>query len=110
MNLNVKCIRIKLKPDSIGEVEKWADTLNRRKAEVVETMEKEGIFIESVFLDKVGGDDYLIYYVRAEDFEKSSKVVESSELDIDKYHKTFKKNCWESGTSLQKLLDVSRMR
>lgn len=108
MELKSGCVRIKLKENCLDEVEKWAKTLNNRKKEVIETMQREGIYIESVFLDHIGKDNYLIYYLRMENFEKAAKVIRHSEHEIDKYHNIFKKNCWDTRVPLRKLIDISR--
>ena len=36
-----KCIKVKLKPGSLERVREWADELNRRKEEALETMRGE---------------------------------------------------------------------
>tara|TARA_B110000211_G_C14014095_1_gene524570 strand:- start:322 stop:651 length:330 start_codon:yes stop_codon:yes gene_type:complete len=109
MELVTRCARIKLRKGTITEVKAWAKELNDRVEEVKESMIQEGVHIESVFLDKIEEDYYLIYYMQVEDEQKSQAAFEKSILDIDKYHAGFKKACWESIQSLQVLVDVSRL-
>src|SRR6266571_2815942 len=56
-----KCIKVKLKPGSLERVREWADELNRRKEEALETMRDEGVIVESAFLDSTAEGDFLIY-------------------------------------------------
>lgn len=105
MALEAGCVRIKLKPGSLTEVKKWAATLRKRKEEVQETMVEEGIFIESAFLDKVGTDHYLIYYIKTFDQKSSRKSTAKSKHTIDAFHNAFKKKCWAETTTLTKLID-----
>ena len=100
------CNRIKLKPDSADRVMEWAKFINERKDEALQTLEDEGVFIESVFLEKTPEADYLIYYMKLESLEKAGEVVSKSKHAIDAYHKQFKIDCWEKGESLQLLVDL----
>lgn len=102
----VTCGRIKLKLDSLARVREWAETLNVRKEEALETMRNEGGLIESVFLDQCPDGDYLIYYMRVEDHEKAREVFKNSQLPIDVYHKQFKTDTWAENKKLELLLDL----
>ncbi|WP_284452843.1 DUF6176 family protein [Parachlamydia acanthamoebae] len=39
--------------------------------ETLESLENEGVFVESAFLDQQGNDLYLIYYMKAEDITRA---------------------------------------
>ena len=83
--------------------------LLERKNETLESLKNEGVFVESVFLDKQGEDLYLIYYMKAENIARVYEVYGKSELAIDHYHK----ECWkiycERGVILETLLDIDRV-
>jgi hypothetical protein len=103
------CSRIKLKPNSLDKVRKWAAEITRRQDEALATLRDESIFIESFFLERATDGDYLIAYIRAESLEQSQEVVAKSTHAIDAYHKAFKKECWESGERLELLVDLNRV-
>src|ERR687886_238111 len=84
-----RCVKIKLKPNSIERVREWAETLNRRRDEAIETLRDETVVVESVFLDRTEQGDFLIYFMKAESFEKSSLAAETSSHSIDEYHRKF---------------------
>ncbi|HKC63916.1 MAG TPA: DUF6176 family protein, partial [Pyrinomonadaceae bacterium] len=82
-----RCWKIKLKPDSLDRVREWAQTINERKDEALETLRDETVIVESVFLDRAEDGDYLIAIMKAESFEKSAEAVKRSVHAIDEYHR-----------------------
>lgn len=103
-----QCRSIRLKAGSIERVREWALTLNQRKDEALETLRNEGVAIESVFLDRRPDGDYLIYYMKADDFKKVKEVHANSKLPIDVYHKQFKQETIEEQKVLELLVDLER--
>lgn len=47
--MDVGSVLIKLKSDSMEQVEAWRSEIERRKAEAVETLKAEGVTVESWF-------------------------------------------------------------
>ena len=109
MNYETRCVKIKLKPDSLEKVRAWAQTINERKDESLATLRDESVILEAVFLNQNSEGDLLIYLMKAENFEQAKKVVENSAHAIDEYHQNFKKECWESGEKLEMLIDLDRI-
>lgn len=107
--METRCVKIKLKPNSIEKVRDWAKTINERKAEALATLRDESVILESVFLDRNSEGDFLIYVMKAEDFDKAKNVVEKSTHAIDEYHGNFKRECWEDGKRLETLIDLDRI-
>lgn len=109
MNYETRCVKIKLKPDSIKKVRQWARTINERKDEALATLRDESVILEAVFLDQNSEGDFLIYVMTAEDFARSKESVEKSIHAIDEFHRNFKKECWETGKKLEMLIDLDRL-
>ncbi len=109
MNHETRCVKIKLKPNSIEKVRTWARTINECKDEALATLCDEGVILETVFLDQNSEGDFLIYIVKAESFEKAKKAFEKSVHAIDECHQNFKKDCWLDGKKLEMLIDLDRM-
>jgi hypothetical protein len=103
------CIRAKLKKGSISGVREWFETLKSRYNETVQTLENEGIIVESVFLDRIGEDDFLIYYMRADDIDKAIEIYNKSTAAIDIYHKENWRKFSEERVALEPLLDIDRI-
>ena len=104
--MEVKCIKIELKPGCLDRVRLWAAEINARSGEALATLRDEGVVIESVFLDQSGEGDFLIYYMRSLDFAAATKAVKSSQHSIDAFHAQFKEDCWASGQRLPLLVDL----
>ena len=104
--MDVVATVIELKPDSLGRVEAWAETLNARVDEAVATLRDEGVRLESWFHLPLNGKDYLLCYMRAESMQKAQEVVKESPHAIDAYHQQFKKDTWVGGKRLRLLVDL----
>ena len=77
---------IKLNPDSESKVDEWRDTMKSRMDEALATLVHEGAQIESWFRIKIEGQDYLLWYMRAESMKKVFDVSRTFKHPIDKYH------------------------
>ncbi|CDZ79838.1 hypothetical protein BN1013_00338 [Candidatus Rubidus massiliensis] len=102
------CIKTKLKKELIKEIRIWFQTLKDRMSETLESLENEGVLVESAFLDKQGNDLYLIYYLKAEDISHVYEVFNKSTLPIDNYYKDCWKKYCEGREVLEELLDIDR--
>ena len=109
MKYETRCAKIKLKPNSLERVREWAETIQRRRAEAIETLRDESVIIEAYFLDSTREGDMLIAFMKAESYEKSKQAVEKSTHDIDRYHQQFKRDVWESVEALEMLVDLDRI-
>jgi hypothetical protein len=110
MKENLKTIgaKIKLKKGSLAETKAWALELNNRIKEAMETLRDEGVYLETVFLDRASDADYLIYFMKVLDIEKAGKIAQKSKHAIDVFHQQFKKNYWVSSQPLELLIDFDR--
>lgn len=103
--MDVGSVLIKLKSDSMEQVEAWRSEIERRKAEAVETLKAEGVTVESWFHLELNGEQFLIAYMRAHDIAHAQKVGRESTLDIDRVHKRFKAH-WEKVYPARLLVDL----
>ncbi|MGH2585019.1 MAG: DUF6176 family protein [Dehalococcoidia bacterium] len=106
--METQCVKIRLRPDSLERVRAWAEEMNRRRDEALATLVDEGVYVESVFLDRAGDGDFLIYYMKAESFGRATAAVQRSPHAIDAYHQQFKRDTWVSGQRLELLVDLTR--
>ena len=107
--LETRCVKVKLKPGSLSRVRAWANELNSRREEALETMRNESMVVEATFLDSTSEGDFLISFLKAESFEKAAIVVQHSLYEIDAYHHKFKQETTESATQLELLVDLDRI-
>lgn len=108
MNCETRCIKIRLKPNSIEKVRQWARALNQRKTEALATLRDESVILESVFLDQTDEGDFLIYLMKAENFARARQAAEKSTHSIDEFHQNFKRETWADGKRLELLVDLDR--
>src|SRR3989338_1892659 len=85
INIMAKTHLFKLRIKDKRTLLAWCKELNRRKDEVLETMEPEGISMEACFLSD--DEKYLYYFVESEDIEKSNQILQKSTFKLDIEHK-----------------------
>jgi hypothetical protein len=95
-----------LRPGSRERVREWASEILRRKEEALETMRDEGVLVESVFLERAPDGDFLVYYMKATNMDKSFRIAQKSNRPIDLYHRKFKEETWGASVDLELLLDL----
>lgn len=106
MYYETRCIKIKLKPDSLEKVREWARVINERKDEALLTLHEEAVILETVFLDQTSEGDFLIYVMKARSFDKANAAAQKSVHAIDEFHQNFKRETWEDGKKLETLIDL----
>ncbi|ENV09450.1 hypothetical protein F966_02107 [Acinetobacter higginsii] len=103
--MDVGAVLIKLKTNRQTEVEAWQQEIQRRKAEAIQTLQAEGVTVESWFQLELNGDHYLLAYMRAKDIAHAQQVARNSRFEIDQVHRQFKQH-WEQVISAQLLVDL----
>ncbi|WP_336041394.1 DUF6176 family protein [Acinetobacter dispersus] len=103
--MDVGAVLIKLKPNTQAEVEAWQQEIQRRKAEAIQTLQVEGVTVESWFQLELNGDHYLLAYMRAKDIAHAQQVARNSCFDIDQVHLEFKQH-WEQVIPAHILVDL----
>ena len=103
--------KIKLKTKNKDKIYEWFKGCQNRISEYLEGLEKEGTFVESVFLDEdENGDLFLIYYMKANDVKKAIEIFKKSTSPIDVFYmENWNKYCSESIVEFEKLFDVDRI-
>lgn len=86
----VELTRFKVKLGMSSVVDEWLQFLNENMEGVLLTLEREKMYVETIFREKQGEDEYLYWYsIQGEGAES----VETSEHDIDKKHMEYWKKC-----------------
>jgi hypothetical protein len=68
---------IKLKPGSEKRVEEWRSTITSRLNEAAATLKDEDVQVESWFTIEIGGEKYLLWYLRAQSIKRVLRCPES---------------------------------
>ena len=104
-----QCVKVRLRRGSIERVREWADELNRRSDEVLETLRDEGVAIEAAFLDRTSEGDFLIYFMKAQSLSAAREVSRRSQHPIDEYHQRFWADVRESAEILEPQIDFENL-
>ncbi|MCH7395453.1 DUF6176 family protein [Acinetobacter dispersus] len=103
--MDVGAVLIKLKAHRQAEVEAWQQEIQQRKAEAIQTLQAEGVIVESWFQLELNGDHYLLAYMRVKDIAHAQQVARNSCFNIDQVHRQFKQH-WEQVIPAQLLVDL----
>lgn len=103
--MDVGAVLIRLKANTQAQVEAWQQEIQQRKAEAIQTLQAEGVTVESWFQFELNGDHYLLAYMRAKDIAHAQQVARNSSFEIDQVHRQFKQH-WEQVISAQLLVDL----
>ncbi|HEX5057079.1 MAG TPA: DUF6176 family protein [Gammaproteobacteria bacterium] len=107
--MEINCVVIELKKGSLSRVKEWAEFINHRREEALNTLKNEGVTVESFFLAKIEDKDYLVSFMRAKSMKHAHEAVKHSISEIDAYHQQFKKDTWLKGILGETLVDLSRI-
>ncbi|MFC6347600.1 DUF6176 family protein [Vagococcus carniphilus] len=88
--MNVELTRFKVKEGKSKIVDEWLLFLNENMKETLITLEKEKMYVETIFREVLNGDEYLYWYSVQ---EENGQEVEESEHWIDKKHLEYWEEC-----------------
>lgn len=109
--MQAACYKIKLKTKNPQDIYKWFNEYQKRESEFKKSLQEEGLFVESVFLDKDdNGDLFLIYYMKGKDIQKAIDIFKKSTSDIDKFHQSNIDKYYKDPKILEKIFDIDRLK
>jgi len=88
--MKVELTRMHIKEGMSARVDEWFATLNARHEECIETLEREKMYVESIFREKIGEEEFLYWFaIQGEGGER----METSPFPIDAIHRAFSAEC-----------------
>lgn len=60
--MNIELMRFRVKPGKIERVDQWLQFLNSNMPAVLETLEGERMYVETIFSETLDGAEYLYWY------------------------------------------------
>lgn len=88
--MNVELTRFRVKKGKSARVDEWLSFLNDHLDDVLVTLEGEKMYVETIFRETLGDDEYLYWYsVQGE----GGQDVETSEHWIDQKHLAYWDEC-----------------
>jgi len=88
--MKVELTRLRIKEGMSARVDEWFATLNARHEECVETLEREKMYVESIFREKIGEEEFLYWFsIQGE----GGEPIATSPFPIDTIHRAFGAEC-----------------
>ena len=81
--MNVELTRYRVKKNKSERVDEWLKFLNANMQDVLVTLEGEKMYVETIFRERLEGEEYLYWYSIQ---GQGEQAVEESEHWIDKKH------------------------
>jgi hypothetical protein len=82
----VMLARAQVVPGKAERLREWFKELQNREAEVVETLEHEGVLTETGFLQTLDDTTYLYLYMEAQDLDRADEAGDQEAYEIDEEH------------------------
>jgi Family of unknown function (DUF6176) len=99
---------IKLKPESEEKVDEWRSTIASRLDEAAATLKDEDVQVESWFTIEIGGEKYLLWYLRARSIKRVFEVSQLLKHPIDKFHYEMMSAITATNIIAKPLIDMPR--
>ncbi len=92
--MKIELERFRVLPGKSERVDEWMKMLNTRLDECLATFDREQMYLEVIFREKQGEEEYLYWFsMQGEDGES----VLTSEHQLDKDHIAFSRECIDTG-------------
>lgn len=99
-------LRIRIKPGKTARVVDFIRGLLERRSEALAALKREGMLVESFFLERHAQGDYLYYYVKSTDLRQASAVHMHAEDRLTAQIREFVAETWGDISSPEPLLDL----
>ena len=99
-------LKIKIRAGKTDRVIEFLRSLKARKELALEAMHREGMIIESMFLERRDDGDYLYYYAKSPDLMRANQVNMQATDALTLEIRAFVAETWDHITSPEPILDL----
>jgi hypothetical protein len=103
-------LKIRIRPGKTAAVVDFLRSLKERKDLSLEALRREGMVVESMFLERRDDADYLYYYAKARDLALASQVNMQATDPLAQEIRAFIMETWDHIVSPEPLLDLDLIR
>lgn len=103
-------LKIRIRPGKTGAVIEFLRSLKDRQDLSLEALRREGMVVESMFLERRDDADYLYYYAKARDLALASQVNMEANDPLAQEIRAFIVDTWDHIVSPEPLLDLDLIR
>lgn len=90
-----QCVKIPLLAGKTARFLAWVAENKGRRGEMIESMKREGVLAEAMFLERGSSGDFVVHYMKAESLAHVGEVFEKSKEPIDIGARAMIKECWD---------------
>lgn len=83
----LRVVFVRIHPEKVDRLRAWMRALDRRRAEVIETFEREGVSAETVHLLETAQGPVMVYAIAMDDAARADAAFAASRLPIDEEHR-----------------------
>jgi len=88
--MKVELTRFRVNAGKSEQVRRWLEMLNNRMPEVLQTLDREKMYVEVIFREEKNGEEFLYWFsVQGE----GGDLCTTSPYDVDKKHLEFWQEC-----------------
>lgn len=99
-------LKIRIRPGKTERVVEFLRELAERKDDSLEALRREGMVVESLFLERRDDADYLYYYVKARDLAHANEINMRATDPLSLAIREFVSETWGDVASPEPLLDL----
>jgi Family of unknown function (DUF6176) len=103
-------LKIRIRPGKTGAVIDFIRSLKDRQDLSLEALRREGMVVESMFLERRDDADYLYYYAKARDLALASQINMQANDELAQEIRAFIVETWDHIVSPEPLLDLDLIR
>lgn len=99
-------LKIRILPGKTNQVVEFLQGMMERREESMDALRREGMMVESLFLERRDEADYLYYYVKAKDLAQATQVNMQATDPLTLAIRQFVSETWGDVASPEPLLDL----
>jgi hypothetical protein len=103
-------LKIRIRPGKTAAVVDFLRSLKERQDLSLEALRREGMVVESMFLERREDADYLYYYAKARDLAQANQVNMQATDGLAMEIRNFISETWDHIVSPEPLLDLDLIR
>jgi hypothetical protein len=107
---DTQLLKIKIRAGKTAAVIEFLRSLQDRKDLALEALRREGMVVESMFLERRDGGDYLYYYVKARDLAHANVINMQATDDLTLEIRKFVAETWDHIVSPEPVLDLDLIK
>lgn len=82
----VMIARARIASGKEDQLRAWFKEMHERESEVIETLQHEGVYTETAFIQSLDDTSFLYIYMEAENLETADEAGDKEEYEIDEEH------------------------